>query len=345
MVRSRPAFDDRRRAAPLARRAARLLVVVAALGAAGCAGTGLEVSPKASFDPVHAPDTAAGAYEVGKRQLATGHIGNALVSFRQALRREPESVSALNGMAIAYDRLGRFDLARHYFERALALEPDSTMTLNNIGRSLLDQGKPDLALRYLERGHALAAEDELIRGNLELARHRTAALAARAVAPGAHGPWPPARAAWVERTAAGVQTLVTSGAPGSSASHGSDPHQRLLSVVPRPRPGGPPAATRRPAIEVSNGAGRRHMAARMRALLAEHGLEVQRLTNAEHFGFDATVLFYRPGAEDLAAALAAHLPAGIARVRDDSARVDVRLRLGKDLLNFDDAMLQRERTI
>src|SRR3546814_1730888 len=55
--------------------------------------------------------------------------------FRKALRANPESIDALNGLGAAYDRIGRFDLSRNYYERALGLDPGSRITLNKIGRA------------------------------------------------------------------------------------------------------------------------------------------------------------------------------------------------------------------
>ena len=48
----------------------------------------------------------------------------AVTSYRRALRQAPNHVEAYRGMAAAYDRLGRFDLARRYYEEGLALAPE-----------------------------------------------------------------------------------------------------------------------------------------------------------------------------------------------------------------------------
>ncbi len=92
-----------------------------------------------------------------------------------------------------------------------------------------------------------------------------------------------------------------------------------------------------PVIEVSNGAGRNRMAARMRAYLTSNGLTVGRITNADHFEHETTTIFYRVGLRAQAQKLAAILPIKI-QLRESSAlATDLRLELGRDLLSFDTA--------
>src|SRR3546814_2229904 len=58
---------------------------------------------------------------------------------------------ALNGLAAAYDRLRRFDLAERYYRQALAIEPAASHTLNNYAYSHLLRGDHATASRYLEQ--------------------------------------------------------------------------------------------------------------------------------------------------------------------------------------------------
>jgi Tfp pilus assembly protein PilF len=93
---------------------------------------------------------------------------------------------------------------------------------------------------------------------------------------------------------------------------------------------------RRPVIEVSNGVGRRAMAARVREYLRAYGQNSQRLTNAKSFYHAETVVFFRPGFEERANAVAKLIPGDIATESSSSlGRSDVRLRLGWDLIEFD----------
>ncbi len=103
-----------------------------------------------------APQTAASdPYQRGKALLASGDLPGAVAALRAALAADPQSVDALNGLGIAFDRLGRYDIARGYYDMALALAPDHPLVLNNLGYSLYLQGQDAAAIPILRR--ALAA--------------------------------------------------------------------------------------------------------------------------------------------------------------------------------------------
>jgi len=91
------------------------------------------------------------SYERGKVELEAGRLGLAMQMFRAELIRHPESVDAMNGIAVTYERLGRPDLAEQYLTEALALEPRAAQSLNNLGFLYARQGRRDLALSFLER--------------------------------------------------------------------------------------------------------------------------------------------------------------------------------------------------
>lgn len=73
--------------------------------------------------------------------FALNNVGLALEAFRKALRDDPASVDALNGIAACYDRMGRFDLSRRYYEMALAIDPGDARLYANLAVSLDMQGK------------------------------------------------------------------------------------------------------------------------------------------------------------------------------------------------------------
>lgn len=176
---------------------------------AGCAGLDLARFEPRSVIPegYAAKGSASGLYEQGKRQLQAGHAALAIDSFRRASRAQPDSVDALNGLAVAYDRIGRYDLSRRYYEAALGRDPTSAMLLHNFGYSLALQGKRDEGRALIEK--ALASGDPRV---LAHGRTNLAALGAAATPPAA----PVVAAApvtrWIERTSETVQTLIT-GAP------------------------------------------------------------------------------------------------------------------------------------
>ena len=93
----------------------------------------------------------AAALAEGRSLLAAGNAAQAISVFRIALGQNAGSVAALNGIAIAYDRLGRIDLARQHFEMALALEPGAGDIAYNLGWTLHRAGMHRDAIAWLQR--------------------------------------------------------------------------------------------------------------------------------------------------------------------------------------------------
>jgi hypothetical protein len=105
----------------------------------------------------------------------------------------------------------------------------------------------------------------------------------------------------------------------------------------------PPGSDESPVIEVSNGTGRPQMAFRMSQFLDSEGLSAKRLTNAEHFRHQETVIFYRREWLRKARELAAHLPVEVRLEAASNQTSDIRIRLGGDLLNFDQGLFYASR--
>jgi tetratricopeptide (TPR) repeat protein len=100
-------------------------------------------------DPV-AGATAEAARQQGRALLAANKPVEALQAFRQALAQDPDSIESLNGVAVAYDRLGRYEESRLHYEAALGIDPTSPMLLANYGLSLYLQGDKAEAVRFLQ---------------------------------------------------------------------------------------------------------------------------------------------------------------------------------------------------
>lgn len=152
----------------------------------------------------------------GRSLLAAGNAAQAISVFRVALGQNAGSVAALNGIAIAYDRLGRIDLARRHFEMALALEPEAGDIAYNLGWTLHRAGRHRDAIAWLQR--ASSSND----GNAAAAARRAlllvaAALETAATAP-AMAPQAPMRVASARIEA--VQTPEHTGARIDMASSG-----------------------------------------------------------------------------------------------------------------------------
>lgn len=159
-----------------------------------------------------APAIQGDSYQVGRGLLAAGDVTGAIAAFRTALVEAPQSVDALNGLAVCYDRLGRYDISRAYYDSALAIEPGSALVLNNLGYSLFLQGKLQAAIPLLQK--AVASNDAAARAtgqrvlNLVAAKMRNDAAQASTAVALAEVQAPRAR---VEMSANGEQRLVFAG--------------------------------------------------------------------------------------------------------------------------------------
>lgn len=355
----------------------------------------------------------------GKAYFRAAQYGLALKAFRQALSgaEGADRVRALNAVAAAYDKLGRFDLSDRYYKSALELEPRSVAVLNNFGYSHFLRGDKARARQLYDLALAVERDNETVRTNLAVAKlwkpkageaapdHGLARAAPGGEAEGAAttpaADEGPSRKQRIVRTGDVTYALVTEpredvavgGRPaaagaglGATRTTGHAPPRVAVStgerrIFPvrrgvyelRTRPGSGTRGTAtgatgrersqpkgeprddgqakalsrkkfllrsgRWSVEVSNGAGRLAMAARMSEYLSQRGIEVSRLTNADSFANFISAIYYRPGARAAARALAAELPARIALRRDPHAQVDVRLVLGGDLLDFDRTLI------
>ena len=101
-----------------------------------------------AVSPAQASATAA-----GREHLAAGSTGLALEAFQQALVSGETRAPALNGLGVAYARLGRFDLAQRFFGEAAAADPEEPRYAENLARLMRS---PLLALRR-DRDIAAAA--------------------------------------------------------------------------------------------------------------------------------------------------------------------------------------------
>ena len=114
----------------------------------------VEAGPNSSWEALYAN---------GKEQLAAGYLGIALQKFKLALGKNPSSVKVLNGLAVTYDRFGRYELAELYYEKALALSPNSADLLNNVGYSYLLRERYEEALVHFDRAMANDPSPEIRR--------------------------------------------------------------------------------------------------------------------------------------------------------------------------------------
>lgn len=124
------------------------LALGALLAGAGAAQAG-DIPSTSLADNPGAAVSYQDALDAGRAQLKAGRVLEALQAYTQALSRSPDSIEALNAVAVCYDRMGKFDTSRTFYETALGIDPQSPLLLNNYGYSLYLQGERTQATRFL----------------------------------------------------------------------------------------------------------------------------------------------------------------------------------------------------
>ena len=70
----------------------------------------------------------------GRRHLAAFRLAAAIEAFRQASYHPDFAGEAYNGLGVAYDRLGRYDLAERFFRQAVTAAPEDPRFARNAAR-------------------------------------------------------------------------------------------------------------------------------------------------------------------------------------------------------------------
>lgn len=285
--------------------------------------------PQARIDDSPATRTAAFC-KLGKRMQELGDPRAAMEAYREALLLTPDSADARNGAAVLHAQLGQLETARGMLQ-ALAQEAPTARTYNNLGYVLYLQGDYAQAATVLRQSLQLDNGQQPARANLDLT---IAALArsivtvdatAETIAPDlAPAPAPAAPASRLQLTQSQPNIFTLSWRDAPVAAH---------AALPAPVKPVAPVATL-PRLEVFNGNGATGMAARMRGMLGGMGISVLRLGNQRPYGVQASIIVYRSGHAQAAAALALAL-GGMPQLQaaDDGgigAGADLRLLLGKD---------------
>ncbi|MGH6841199.1 MAG: tetratricopeptide repeat protein [Methylocella sp.] len=127
-----------------------------------------QLLPPAYIEPGYDPRFYLGDEDTrrGWSHLLSGDYGLAERYYRRAVEATRQNGAAWTGLAAAYDRLKRFDLADQAYRRAIRLEGENYIILNNWGYSFLLRGNTGRARRLLERAICLAPGDPTIVNNI-----------------------------------------------------------------------------------------------------------------------------------------------------------------------------------
>ncbi len=104
-----------------------------------------------------APNRPDGYLALGYlERLVSADYNRALEEYEKALRLAPGDASALRGMALAQQGVGRWDSAVEHFKQAERLDPRSVITLRYLAEALLWLRRPAEAREAFDRGLALS---------------------------------------------------------------------------------------------------------------------------------------------------------------------------------------------
>jgi Flp pilus assembly protein TadD len=105
---------------------------------------------------------------MGIEHFNRGHYGIAERYFRDATEKAPKDPTAWIGLAAAYDRIGRFDLADRAYTFAIRLVGETTEILNNQGYSYMLRGDLANARRKFLKAYEREPYNPTIANNLQL---------------------------------------------------------------------------------------------------------------------------------------------------------------------------------
>jgi tetratricopeptide (TPR) repeat protein len=93
-----------------------------------------------------APQSPEAPYRLGKNALQQGRYAAAVAHFREALRRQPDLLGALQGLGLAYAAQGQDEQAEAQFRAVLRLAPDFAEAYTHLGKTLARTGRLDEAI-------------------------------------------------------------------------------------------------------------------------------------------------------------------------------------------------------
>ena len=110
------------------------LIAAIGLSLAGCGMFRSADVRASSAEQVDMAGYFAERLETGRGLLRAGHLTKAIDAFRQASYDPRFAAEATNGMAVAYTKLGRDDVARKLFLKAIAAAPEDGRFSRNLAR-------------------------------------------------------------------------------------------------------------------------------------------------------------------------------------------------------------------
>jgi Tfp pilus assembly protein PilF len=104
----------------------------------------------------------------GKKYFRNNSFGLAQRSFQSAVEKHPNDAEAWIGLAAAFDRLRRFDLADRAYSQAMRLVGRTPEILNDLGFSFMMRGDYARANKALQEAQSKDPNNPYIQANLQL---------------------------------------------------------------------------------------------------------------------------------------------------------------------------------
>lgn len=325
--------------------------IVAIIFLAGCA-TSSAPGVRIALDSSKENTETGSSLAKGRKLFNRGEYALAIEAFRLAVREAPDVQDGYNGLASAYDMMGRFDLSGTYYEMALARAPADGRIYRNMARSLKMQGRTGESEALLAEWNALErrstptspAAPEAKMAYAELPQPPAPAIEASIASPGPAMPilrGGQAIAIEIAETApivpdkAVLKTSKSVPLPASQAQPftQAEPSLRGTNVtitldVPKPV-----VAHAHAAIRIMNADGRKGIARRMQGYLAKSGIGNTQIGDSNR-RFGRSWLVYPRSAQDQALALKKRLPFAT-NIAVDNRATRVVLLLGRNAANYD----------
>jgi len=117
------------------------------------------------------PHCALAHRSLGMMHLNWGQPEKAALRFGQGLKNNPGDPGLMNGLALAYLNMNKFDLAVPLLEKAAVIDSGNAFCHENLGTAYLKIGRLRPAVQEFRRAHILRPEDPGILLNLSYAHY------------------------------------------------------------------------------------------------------------------------------------------------------------------------------
>ena len=105
------------------------------------------------------PDQWTSHYNMGNYQLGRGELKEAVSSYQEALKLEPQAIMPVVNSSIAYARMGETDKSEKALQQALKMAPDNAAANFNMGLVKAEKNETKQAEKYLKK--AIKADPQM----------------------------------------------------------------------------------------------------------------------------------------------------------------------------------------